>query len=122
MNLHTIKGKMGKTVIYSIPDFLYAGNTLSWSAFRFYTPQGDKEDDKGKYFDVPSISEEITGDPELDLIVSVKVSVSGIEIVESLSDNPSDMTVGIEGDIVATLVLPASGTPEVSYKEVLNES
>jgi hypothetical protein len=127
LNKHTIKGKKGETVCYTLPNFRFdsSDNKLKWDAFRFYTPEGNQTDDDGfKYFDVPGddalIERDDTLNKELMIIVTKDEGTEVVEILEGAETEP--ITIGLEGDIVAAGFISADAAEEITidYKEVTN--
>lgn len=127
LNKHTIQGKKGATVCYTLTNFRFdsSDNKLKWDAFRFYTPEGNQTDDEGfKYFDVPADEYLIERDDTLDkefMIIADKEE--GIEIVEILEGAETEaIIIGLEGDIMAAGFIPADPAAEINidYKEVTN--
>jgi len=123
LNKHTIEGKKGETVFYTMPNFRYEDNKLKWDAFRFYTPEGNQTDDEGfKYFDVPGdetlIGRDDTLNKELMIIVTKDQGTEIVEILEGAE--MEEITIGLEGDIVCTGYIPAAVGEEITinYKEV----
>jgi hypothetical protein len=125
LNKHTIKGKKGETVCYTLPNFRFdsSDNKLKWDAFRFYTPEGNQTDDQGfKYFDVPGdevlIERDDTLNKELLIIVTKDQGTEVVEILEGAETEA--ITIGLEGDIAASGFIPADPGEEISinYKEV----
>jgi len=124
---HTIHGKKGSTVCYSISNFRFdsSDETIKWDAFRFYTPKGDKTDEQGfLYFDVPSDEVSITRDDDLNKMLVVLVTVgNGVEAIETFEDDEGEpITIGLEGDIIISSFIPVSPLQEIiiDYKEVTN--
>jgi hypothetical protein len=62
---NTIKGHKGTTVVFSIPNATITGNLLTWETFRFYTPEGNQDENGNKYFAIPAEQVDISRDPEL---------------------------------------------------------
>ncbi|NIM11528.1 MAG: hypothetical protein GTO45_16530 [Candidatus Aminicenantes bacterium] len=127
LNRHTIKGKKGETVCYTLPNFRFdsSDNKLKWDAFRFYTPEGNQTDDDGfKYFDVPGdealIERDDTLNKELMIIVTKDQGTEVVEILEGAETEA--IVIGLEGDIVAAGFIPADAAEEITidYKEVTN--
>lgn len=124
---HTIRGKKGKTVCYSIPNIRFdeTQNVLKWEAFRFYTPVGNQKDEHGfEYFDVTADEIPIQREKDLDKHLVVKVSRDeGVEAIEVLEGAQHEtMTVGLEGDFVINGYIPSDPAIEIAidYKEVTN--
>ena len=124
---HTIYGKKGSTVSYSIPNIRFDNDEskIKWDSFRFYTPKGDKVDTDGfKYFDVPEDEVAIIRDDDLNKMLIIIATVDqGIEAIESFEGEESEtITIGLEGDIIISAVIPTSLENEiiVDYKEVTN--
>lgn len=122
----TITGKKGKTVIYS-PKFEVNEETLSWEGFRFYTPVGTAVDTAGfHYFDAPAgeiVLEREKLSKTLLIIVTQETGVQAIEIYAGAEAQMDPITIGLEGDIVATGHIPTDPNEEISiqFKKVLNE-
>jgi hypothetical protein len=127
LNKHTIRGKKGSTVCYTIPNFHFDinDNHLKWDDFRFYTPLGESMDEEGfRYFDVPADEVLIERDDTLtkDLII-IATQEEGVEVIETLEGAEGEViTIGLEGDIIVSGTIPASEEEEITidYKEVTN--
>jgi hypothetical protein len=122
---HTIHGKKGTTVCYTLPNFRFdsSDNKLKWDAFRFYTPEGDRADDEGfKYFHVSGDEYLIERDDTLNKEFMIIVTKDeGTEVVEILEGAETEaIVIGLEGDIVAAGFIPADAAKEITidYKEV----
>ncbi len=122
---HTIQGKKGVTVCYTIPNFRFDDDAkqLKWDAFRFHTPEGDKKDADGfQYFDVPADYVPIQRDDQLNkqllVITTLKKGVEALEIYQGATPEP--ITIGLEGDIIATGIIPSDPNRDIiiDYKEV----
>lgn len=125
-NKHTITGKKGETVCYTMPNFRYDSedNKLKWDAFRFYTPLGQLSDEEGNmYFDVSSDEVLIERDDTLNKTNLIKVTNEGVEVIEILEGaQMEEIIIGLEGDIVCTGFIPVDTAEEITidYKEVVN--
>ncbi len=127
VNKHTINGKLGSTVCYTLPNIRFdnSDNCLKWDSFRFYTPEADKIAENGfAYFDVPADQVLIERDESLNKHLLVFITKSqGIEAIELLqgAENESN-NFGLEGDIVISVTIPAVQNEEIiiNYKEVTN--
>lgn len=120
----TVTGEKGKTICYELSNFRYENQCVCWDTFRFYSPLGVQVNaDGNKYFDVPGISEIIERDDTLNKEVLFKVTQSdGIEVIEILEGaSPPYMSVGLDGDIVCVLFVPADPQEsiQIEYKEVI---
>jgi hypothetical protein len=122
---HTIKGKIGSTVVYRLANLRFdeSDNKLKWDSFRFYTPLGNRVDEKGyKFFAVPAdeipIERDDILDKELAVIITEKNGVEAVEIFEDAENET--ISIGLEGDIVVTGFIPADPQKEIElhYKEV----
>jgi hypothetical protein len=127
LNRHTITGKKGETVCYTMPNFRYDDNDnkLKWDAFMFYTPAGIQSDDQGTYFDVPGDEYLIERDDTLNKSLLIKVTLSGTEVIEILEGaQMEEIVIGLEGDIVCTGFIPVDPEVEIviDYKEVTDGS
>ncbi len=122
---HSIKGIPGITICYTLPNIRIDGDFLKWDAFRFYSPEGTKKDEKeGLYFDVPAEEILIQRDTVLDKELIICVSLSeGVEVIEILegADRP-EIQFSTTGDIIISGYIPANTAKEVSvnFKEVSN--
>lgn len=123
---HTITGKKGKTVCYTIANIDFTANTLTWDPFIFYTPHGDLTDAQGnKYFNVPPDSITLQRE-ELDKRFYLKISVTAEPelIVIYQDEKPAQpLVVGLEGDICVYGHIPTDPLQEIQihYKEVLSD-
>lgn len=120
----TIKGKINATVLYKIPNFRVEGDLFKFDAFRFYSPAaGTVDESGGRYFDVPADEADISRDDTLDLEIQIIViygqETQAIEILKGAA--PPDVNVGIDGDLIATIDIPADPARDilVEYKEVI---
>jgi hypothetical protein len=122
LNKHTIRGKKGETVYYTIPNFTLEDSIIKWDPFKFYTPVGDQTEDGFTYFNVPSeqilIERDDTLDKEFIIIITKDQAVEFIEILEGAESGT--IQIGLEGDIVASGFIPANPAEEINidYKEV----
>jgi hypothetical protein len=127
LNKHTIRGKKGSTVCYSLPNFHFDSNDnhLKWDDFRFYTPVGESMDEEGfRYFDVPADEVLVERDDMLakDLMI-IATQDEGVEVIETLEGAEGEViTIGLEGDVIISGTIPAVDEEEVviDYKEVTN--
>lgn len=124
---HEIKGSLGQGVVYQLNGLCsnQESNNLQWNSFRFYTPQGKQTDQHGfHYFDVPADSIPVERDDTLDKILIIMVTQDkGIEVLEIFAGAEMETTtIGLEGDIIATVSIPANEEQEimVNYKEVIH--
>lgn len=125
LNKHTVQGKKGKTVCYTLTNFRFdpGENKLKWDAFRFYTPEGGQTDEEGfAYFDVPADEIPILRDDSLNKEFMILVTKDeGVEFLEVLEDAEiQGFSIGLEGDIAATGFIPTNPGEEIviDYKEV----
>lgn len=119
----TIRGAKGKTVAYSIP-WTQTETAIAWPEWRLYTPEGPEvEPETGhRYIPVDAGSVGFSRDAELDKDCLLLVTAAGVELVEILEGAQVDpISVGLEGDIVATATIPADTTAPVvvTIKEVV---
>jgi hypothetical protein len=128
-NKHIIKGKKGETVCYTLTNFRFDNNDnkLKWDSFKFYTPAAVQIDEQGfAYFDVPGDEISIERDPELNKKLIIKITISSgteaIEILEGAESEP--ISIGKEGDIVASGFIPADTTKEITidFQEVIDDT
>lgn len=125
LSKHTIHGRKGKTVCYTLEYFRFdeTESKLKWDSFPFYTPHGTETDEQNfKYIDVPADEIGIQRDPVLDKDFLITITVeSGVEVFEILegAEGPT-LVSGANGDIVATGNIPADTSLDIKfdYKEV----
>lgn len=124
---HTIKGKMGSTIVYRLTNlgFDESVNKLKWDSFRFYTPLGNQVDENDRrYFEVPADEIPIERDDTLNKEIQVKITKDeGVEMIEVFEGAETDpISIGLEGDIVVFGVIPTDpqNDIEIHYKEVTN--
>lgn len=127
LNKHLIQGEKGKTVCYTVPDLTFdeSRHTIQWGAFRFYTPEGNLEDNEGfRFFNVPADSVSVVRDEDLDknlLIMATRENgVAALELYAGADHDP--IILGLEGDIFISAHIPALREAEIviDYKEVTN--
>lgn len=101
-------------------NFTYTVNEnlqqIEISEFKFYTPQGDQEDQYGKYILVPADALSIQrGTIDVEHILSVQLGE--LEIVddefETESENRSSLTIPGGGDRILTAMIPADPANEI---------
>lgn len=122
---HTIQGRKGKTVCYSLPNFRYDGsdNKLKWDAFRFYTPLGHIADNEGfRFFNVMGEQILLRRDERFNKELNVRITQErGIEVFDVPEGTETDsFATGLEGDVVITAFIPADPDDEITvdYIEV----
>lgn len=103
-------------------------STLTWLAFRKYSPIGTQTDGDGlNYFDINEGNFVLEQDPDLSYelyIYSTYGVVKILKIWEDADQEDADhpgVTLGQEGDIFISCMVPRTGDgdPEIEYKEVL---
>jgi len=121
INKHTIKGVKGQTVIYSFNVIENNGNIVIKN-LHFESPIGFLDIDEDFVIDLTR--------EEIDKIINVKVFVDNreypIEIEEIYIGAERDEVevIGLEGDIVLSIYIPADETQEIiiDYKEVIDDN
>lgn len=122
---NTVTGKLGQTVIYSMPNVRYENSSLCWDSFRFYTPLSSTVDNNNNgYFDVPAGEVEISRDEVFDKTVFIAVEIGKEPTAYSVLEGESwSKSIGLEGDFVATIIVPHDTAQPIQcwYIEVSSE-
>ena len=120
-----IRGRMGRTVCYSMPNFRFdrSDNKIKWDAFRFYTPLGNIADSEGtRFFNVMGGAIPVHRDRWVNKQLFVKITRNrGIETFQVPGyAKINSRAATLEGDIVVTIFIPTDPGEEITvlYKEV----
>jgi len=118
-NKHTIKGLKDKTVIYNF-DIEESSTGIIIKDLYFESPVGKKQ--------LEGIQVDIERE-EINKVVNIKVFVDSREddvVVDEIYEGAEVKSeyIGLEGDIVASIFVPADVNKEVvvDYKEVIDEN
>jgi len=128
VNNSMIKGKKGCGVVYKVENFAFDedNETISFDAYRFYTPIAELEDSEGfKYFDVDEDLIPLERDDTFNTYFYLIVRTTGNGVTEYfpvLEPADFDIRLGIEGDIVCLGFIPTDPNEAISItlKEVTN--
>ena len=126
ITISQVKGKKGTTVVFSIPNAPITGNLLTWDSFRFYTPEGNQEENGIKYVEVSGDEVDLSRDPELYKEIFVYALFGTITARGFFEgENISLPEFGLNGDILFIIRIPSEekgGEIKVEQREVIDDT
>lgn len=116
-HLKKIRGRLGKTPVFSVPNVVIENNILKWGSFKMYTPMGSEIDndfdpkrfpDGVKYFHVPDGSHELVSDQNLNINFVLRATADkGLQLFEVMEGDNVQLRTGNEGHHFITGFLPS---------------